>query len=52
VFSHLEMLDCVTKVSQLSFSCMGEGGQKSEQGDILVCPDALAYLSKINIEFV
>ena len=52
VFSHLEMLDCVTKVSQLSFSCMGEGGQKSEQGDIIVYPDALAYLSKINIEFV
>ncbi|MCL2055596.1 MAG: baseplate J/gp47 family protein [Oscillospiraceae bacterium] len=52
VFSHLEMLECVSKVTQLSFSCTGEGARKSEYGDIIVFPDALAWLGGINIEFV
>jgi hypothetical protein len=51
VFSRLEMLPCVSKVSRLSFSCIGDGARKNGQGDIIVFPDALAWLGDINIEF-
>ncbi|MDR2908405.1 MAG: hypothetical protein LBU86_00780, partial [Oscillospiraceae bacterium] len=51
IFSRLEMLDCVARVGELSFSCTGEGGYKNEQGDIVIYPDAIAWLTKINIEF-
>jgi len=47
----LEMLPCVSKVSQLSFACAGEGARKNGQGDIIVFPDALAWLGKADIEF-
>ena len=52
VFSHLEMLDCVVKVEQLTFSCMGSHAHKNEQGDIVIYPDALAWLQTVNIEYV
>ncbi|MDL2232082.1 baseplate J/gp47 family protein [Ruminococcaceae bacterium OttesenSCG-928-L11] len=52
VFSHLEMLDCVAKVSQLSFEHYGEGGDKNIHGDIVVHPDALAYVYETDLEFV
>ena len=52
ILSHLEMLDCVKKVTELSFSRLGEGAQKGEQGDIQIFPDALPWLHSINIEFV
>lgn len=52
VFSRIELLDCVSKVSQLSFSCIGEGAHKDEQGNIVVYPDAMSYPGKINIEYV
>jgi hypothetical protein len=51
LFSQLEMLEGVAKVSDLSLTCTGEGAHKNEQGDIVVYPDAIAYLDKINIEF-
>jgi hypothetical protein len=51
VFSRLEMLPCVSKVSQLSLSCIGDGAHKNGQGDIVLFPDALAWLGNINIEF-
>jgi hypothetical protein len=51
LFSRLEMLEGVAKVSDLSLTCTGEGAHKNEQGDIVVYPDAIAYLGKINIEF-
>jgi hypothetical protein len=51
LFSRLEMLEGVAKVSDLSLTCYGEGAHKNEQGDIVVYPDATAYLGKINIEF-
>ncbi len=52
IFSRLELLDCVAGVTELSFSCAGDGARKNEQGDIIVFPDAIAWLEKINIEFV
>ena len=52
VFSRLELLDCVVRVEQLAFSCMGDAAVKSGQGDIDLHPDALAYLSGIHIEYV
>ncbi len=52
IFSRLEMLSCVAKVSDLSLTCAGEGAHKNEQGDIVIYPDAIACLDKINIEFV
>lgn len=51
IFSNLEMLDCVSKVTHLSLSCIGDGAHKNEQGDIVVYPDALAFLRGVNIEF-
>jgi hypothetical protein len=52
VFSRLEMLPSVSKVSRLSFACAGEGARKNGQGDIIVFPDALAWLGNISIEFI
>jgi len=52
IFSHLEMLDCVVRVTGLTLSCIGEGGRKNEQGDIAVYPDTLALLHHIDIEYV
>jgi hypothetical protein len=52
VFSHLEMLDCVLKVNRLSLSCIGDGAHKTEQGDLVIYPDTLAWLGNVNIEFV
>jgi hypothetical protein len=51
LFSRLEMLEGVAKVSDLSLTCYGEGAHKNEQGDIVVYPDAITYLGKIGIEF-
>jgi hypothetical protein len=52
VFSRLEMLPCVSKVSRLSFACAGEGAHKNGQGDIIVFPDTLAWLGNVDIEFL
>lgn len=52
VFSQLEMMDCVARVAQLSFSCAGGGAEKTGQGDILVSPDAMTFLAGVSIEFV
>lgn len=52
IYSLLEMMDCVKRIDQLTFSCLGQGGEKNEQDDILVYPDALPYIYNIDIEFI
>lgn len=51
LFSLLEMLDCVRKVERLSLECAGLGGMRSEQGDIVVHPDTLPWLARLEIEY-
>ena len=52
VFSQLELLDGVKNVIELSLEPMGRGGDKNGRGDIILCPDALAYVRSVDIEFL
>ena len=51
MFSEIEMLKAVTKINYLSFKASGKHVRKNEQGDMIVAPDAFAYLTEINLDF-
>ncbi len=52
LFSRLEMLECVSKVSDLHLICPGVGAKTNAQGDVLLAPDTISYLLATEIEFV
>lgn len=51
LFMKLEALDEVTKVVGLSLERVGRSAVKNERGDIFLNEDALAYLSRVEIQF-
>ena len=51
IYSALELIKGVKSVGQLSFEHIGIGAVKTKQGDIIIPPDSLVYLSDINIDF-
>lgn len=51
LFSALEMVESVRSIAELSLECVGLGGRKNEQGDIIVFKDSMSYLKEMGIEF-
>lgn len=52
VYARLETLECVRQTEQLSLECVGTGGERNAQGDVLIHPDALACLEGIDLEYI
>lgn len=52
IFSTLEMMSAVRKVSRFSLEYEGAGGRKEENGDITIFPDAMAWLAGFGIEYI
>ena len=52
LFAGLEMLPGVVRVQELNLERIGNGAEKDDRGDLHLQEDALAYLKKIELEFV
>ena len=52
LFAGLEMLPGVVRVQELNLERVGSAAEKDDRGDIYLQEDALAYLEKIELEFV
>ena len=52
LFAGLEMLPGVVRVQELNLERVGSAAEKDDRGDIYFQEDALAYLEKIELEFV
>ena len=52
LFAGLEMLPGVVRVQELNLERVGSAAEKDDRGDIYLQEDALAYLEKIELEFI